>query len=85
MVLAPDGRVVDVDLPSARRTESADDDAAAAFFTPDGHIRPLSDIEGAAMDAALARYDGSMSEAARRLEIGRSTLYRRTRGDADAA
>ncbi|MEX2518541.1 MAG: sigma-54 dependent transcriptional regulator [Paracoccaceae bacterium] len=51
------------------------------FFNDSGHVRPLADIEAAAMEAALSRYEGSMSEAARRLEIGRSTLYRRVRTD----
>ncbi|WP_246209603.1 sigma-54-dependent transcriptional regulator [Pikeienuella piscinae] len=51
-----------------------------AFFDEDGHIRPLVEIEAAALEAALTRYGGAMSEAARRLGIGRSTLYRKTRG-----
>ena len=51
------------------------------FFAPSGHIRPLAEIELEAMTTALDRYDGSMSEAARRLGIGRSTLYRRLQGD----
>ncbi|HVV94649.1 MAG TPA: sigma-54 dependent transcriptional regulator [Hyphomicrobiales bacterium] len=44
---------------------------------PDGHVRPLAEIEGAALAFALRRYRGRMSEVARRLGIGRSTLYRR--------
>lgn len=51
------------------------------FVAADGHILPLADIEAAALDYALKLYDGSMSEAARRLQIGRSTLYRKTQGD----
>ncbi|MEM7269470.1 MAG: helix-turn-helix domain-containing protein, partial [Pseudomonadota bacterium] len=47
-----------------------------------GHVRPLAEIEAAALDFALERYDGQMSEAARRLGIGRSTLYRKTQGEA---
>jgi DNA-binding NtrC family response regulator len=47
------------------------------LVAPDGHVRPLAEIEGAALDYALRRYRGRMSEAARRLGIGRSTLYRR--------
>lgn len=49
----------------------------AVFFGPDGHIHTLSEIEGFAMKAALKRYNGSMSEAARRLGVSRSTLYRK--------
>lgn len=43
----------------------------------DGHIRPLSEIELEQIEAAIARYPGNMSEVARRLGIGRSTLYRK--------
>ncbi len=42
-----------------------------------GHIRPLEDIEAEVIRYAIARYGGQMSEVARRLRIGRSTLYRR--------
>ncbi|MEL7465952.1 MAG: sigma-54 dependent transcriptional regulator [Pseudomonadota bacterium] len=52
------------------------------FFDEEGEIRPLAEIEAAAMTAALERYDGSMSEASRRLGVGRSTLYRRLKGEA---
>lgn len=51
------------------------------FFDESGHVHTLAEIEAAALEAALARYGGSMSEAARRLGIGRSTLYRKTRGE----
>ncbi|MFV0474323.1 MAG: sigma 54-interacting transcriptional regulator, partial [Pikeienuella sp.] len=54
---------------------------AGGFFTEDGHIRPLAEIQAAALSAALTRYRGSMTEAARRLGVGRSTLYRRMRGE----
>jgi DNA-binding NtrC family response regulator len=43
----------------------------------DNHIRPLADIEAAAIKSALDFYQGRMSEVARRLGIGRSTLYRK--------
>ncbi|MEM9063528.1 MAG: sigma-54 dependent transcriptional regulator [Pseudomonadota bacterium] len=43
----------------------------------DGHIRRLLDIEAEAIAKALAIYRGRMSETARRLGIGRSTLYRK--------
>lgn len=42
-----------------------------------GHIRPLAAIEREHILAALKRYDGCMAEVARRLNIGRSTLYRK--------
>src|SRR5690349_24051187 len=42
-----------------------------------GHIRRLEDIESEMIRMAIGRYDGHMSEVARRLGIGRSTLYRK--------
>ncbi|MFP4004780.1 MAG: sigma-54-dependent transcriptional regulator [Alphaproteobacteria bacterium] len=46
---------------------------------PSGHMRPLDEIEGAMIRLAIDRYSGQMSEVARRLGIGRSTLYRKIR------
>lgn len=42
-----------------------------------GQIRALADIELQMIRMAIAHYDGQMSEVARRLGIGRSTLYRK--------
>jgi len=42
-----------------------------------GELRPLSEIESDAIRFALSHCGGHMSEAARRLGIGRSTLYRK--------
>ena len=42
-----------------------------------GNVRPLADIESEMIRFAIAHYDGQMSEVARRLGIGRSTLYRK--------
>ena len=42
-----------------------------------GHVRPLEDLEADAIRYAIAHYRGQMSEVARRLRIGRSTLYRK--------
>ncbi|GEQ97375.1 sigma-54-dependent Fis family transcriptional regulator [Iodidimonas gelatinilytica] len=47
------------------------------LITEDGDFRTLADIEAEAIEAAIQRYDGRLSEVARRLGIGRSTLYRR--------
>ncbi|MEX0299772.1 MAG: helix-turn-helix domain-containing protein [Kordiimonas sp.] len=43
----------------------------------EGHIIKLADMEKAVIAAALKRYDHKMAEVARRLGIGRSTLYRK--------
>ena len=53
-----------------------------------GDVRPLDDIEREVIRFAIAHYRGQMSEVARRLQIGRSTLYRKLEGlglDGDAA
>jgi DNA-binding NtrC family response regulator len=42
-----------------------------------GHMRRLEDIESEMIRMAISRYEGHMSEVARRLGIGRSTLYRK--------
>jgi DNA-binding NtrC family response regulator len=45
-----------------------------------GHARPLEDVEADAIRFALSHYRNQMSEVARRLHIGRSTLYRKLDG-----
>ncbi len=57
--------------------ESGSDSVANPFLTGDGHIRRLLDIEAEAIARALTLYRGRMAETARRLGIGRSTLYRK--------
>ncbi len=47
--------------------------------TDGGHIRRLEEIEADMIRLALNRYRGQMSEVARKLGIGRSTLYRKMR------
>jgi DNA-binding NtrC family response regulator len=42
-----------------------------------GEIRRMEDLEAEAIRFALSHYRGQMSEMARRLGIGRSTLYRK--------
>jgi DNA-binding NtrC family response regulator len=42
-----------------------------------GDVRPLDEIEADVIRFAIAHYRGQMSEVARRLRIGRSTLYRK--------
>jgi DNA-binding NtrC family response regulator len=48
-----------------------------ALLTPAGEVRPLDDIENEIIRFAISHYRGQMSEVARRLKIGRSTLYRK--------
>ena len=47
--------------------------------TDGGHIRKLEEVEADMIRLALHRYRGQMSEVARKLGIGRSTLYRKMR------
>ena len=47
------------------------------FMRDDGHVKRLLEIEAEAISRALSIYRGRMSETARRLGIGRSTLYRK--------
>ena len=47
------------------------------LFENSGHIRQLSDIEADVIRLAIGHYRGRMTEVARRLGIGRSTLYRK--------
>jgi DNA-binding NtrC family response regulator len=48
-----------------------------AAVTESGEIRALEDIEADMIRLALGRYRGHMTEVAKRLKIGRSTLYRK--------
>ena len=50
---------------------------ALPLLDGEGEIRPLDEVEAEVIRFAIAHYRGQMSEVARRLQIGRSTLYRR--------
>src|SRR5262245_36780753 len=50
-----------------------------AVFDGEGHLRALEQIERDLIELAIDHYSGHMSEVARRLGIGRSTLYRKLR------
>ena len=52
-------------------------DGFLAMLTEAGEMRPLEEIENEVIRFAIAHYRGQMSEVARRLKIGRSTLYRK--------
>ena len=47
------------------------------LYLHDGHMRSLEDIEADIIRLAIGHYRGRMTEVARRLGIGRSTLYRK--------
>ncbi len=51
--------------------------AGVALYQPDGNLRALDAIEADVIRLAIGHYRGRMTEVARRLGIGRSTLYRK--------
>ena len=80
--------VPDFDQPVSLPQPYADHPAAAAMASPAsaealplldaaGEVRPLEELEAELIRYAITHYRGQMSEVARRLQIGRSTLYRK--------
>ena len=47
------------------------------FIAEDGHVVPMAEMERAIIEHAINHYGGKMVEVAKRLGIGRSTLYRK--------
>jgi DNA-binding NtrC family response regulator len=61
-----------------RRAQPATSEGGGVtLFRDDGNLRPLDDIEADVIRLAIGHYRGRMTEVARRLGIGRSTLYRK--------
>ena len=50
---------------------------ALPLLDASGEVRPLEELESELIRYAITHYRGQMSEVARRLQIGRSTLYRK--------
>ena len=63
----------DIDAPVPRMAS----EAGITLYGHDGHLRPLEEIEADVIRLAIGHYRGRMTEVARRLAIGRSTLYRK--------
>jgi DNA-binding NtrC family response regulator len=61
----------------SRASSASADGAGVTLFEPDGHLRALDAIEADIIRLAIGHYRGRMTEVARRLGIGRSTLYRK--------
>lgn len=59
--------------------EPGETDESVAIFDREGHLRSLQEIEKDLIELAIDTYEGKMSEVARRLGMGRSTLYRKLR------
>jgi DNA-binding NtrC family response regulator len=64
-------------VPCLATTVALPSGAALELLDANGHMRPLDAIEAEAIRFAIRHYGGQMSEVARRLHIGRSTLYRK--------
>jgi DNA-binding NtrC family response regulator len=65
--------------PAALEPGAASRNAGITVMGIDGHLRKLEEIEHELIRFAIDKYEGHMSEVARRLGIGRSTLYRKLR------
>lgn len=62
---------------SARPPEEQQRAGAIPFLDSKGEARKLAEVERDVIERTLHRYEGHMSRVARRLGIGRSTLYRK--------
>jgi len=73
------GRSNDVapDITKASSDAALAGSPSVTLFRPDGHLRSLEEIEADIIRLAIGHYRGRMTEVARRLGIGRSTLYRK--------
>ena len=64
-----------------QKPRSAEASGVSPYLLPltdaSGHMRKFEELEAEIIRRTVARYDGRMSEVARRLGIGRSTLYRK--------
>ena len=74
---APDGEAAMAE--AQHSSQSAAPDSPIRITDDRGHVRTLEDIERDLIQHAIEVYSGHMSEIARRLGIGRSTLYRKVR------
>jgi len=66
-----------VDQPVTPGNQAVHGSPGVLLYTADGNLRPLEDIEADVIRLAIGHYRGRMTEVARRLGIGRSTLYRK--------
>jgi len=62
---------------STASSAPAQSSSGVMLYTADGNLRPLEEIEADVIRLAIGLYRGRMTEVARRLGIGRSTLYRK--------
>ena len=82
LAAAPANDVAPIDaltLPAALAAFAPPAPPPVSIFDDRGHVRPLEQIERDLIQLAIEHYASHMSEVARRLGIGRSTLYRKLR------
>ena len=65
--------------PAAFAHPGSDEDLPVEILDAGGHLRSLEAIEKDLIAFAIETYSGRMAEVARRLGVGRSTLYRKVR------
>ncbi|WP_295209763.1 sigma-54 dependent transcriptional regulator [uncultured Brevundimonas sp.] len=75
----PDDQPLKAATAAGAQTDAAQIDQPIRILDERGHLRTLEDIERDLIQHAIEVYAGHMSEIARRLGIGRSTLYRKVR------
>ncbi len=63
--------------PAVAASGGSDNGIGVTLYEASGHLRALADIEADVIRLAIGHYRGRMTEVARRLGIGRSTLYRK--------
>ena len=63
--------------PDSPALSLAQEGVGVMLYTSDGNLRSLEEIEADVIRLAIGHYRGRMTEVARRLGIGRSTLYRK--------
>ncbi len=73
----PEAAPIHAALPGRSVAQTMASPYALSAVDNTGHMRRLEDVESEMIRLAISRYDGHMSEVARRLGIGRSTLYRK--------
>ncbi|NCP11974.1 MAG: sigma-54-dependent Fis family transcriptional regulator [Sphingomonadales bacterium] len=73
----PNVQAATIVAPTKGAASQPSDGVGITLYAGDGNLRPLSEIEADVIRLAIGHYRGRMSEVARRLGIGRSTLYRK--------
>ncbi len=72
-----EGEIISFESSHAAPPAATSSVGALDLLDDNGDLRPLEDIEADTIRFAITHYRGQMSEVARRLRIGRSTLYRK--------